>query len=158
MNSLQIYRKRFIPNEIIPLNDPILEQNDNIVITTWNTIRPKTLLHHGCSCYYLQEGWKVSKFYTEDHSLLYWYCDIVEFDYNAATNSLVVTDLLADVIIYPDGKVEVVDLDELAEAHMKGLITDEQLHRGLQQLNNLLNIIYQNRFQELQAPLNNKEL
>lgn len=158
MNSLQIYRKRFIPNEIIPLNDPVLEQNDSIVITTWNTIRPKTLLHHGCSCYYLQEGWKVSKFYTEDHSLLYWYCDIVEFDYNTVTGSMVVTDLLADVIIYPDGKVEVVDLDELAEAHTKGLITDEQLHRGLQQLNNLLSIIYQNRFQELQAPLNNKGL
>ncbi len=158
MKTLQLYRKRFVPSENILLNDVILEHTEDIVITKWNTIRPKTVLHHGCSCYYLKEGWKVSKFYSEDHSLLYWYCDIVEFDYCAEDNSLVVSDLLADVIIYPDGKVEVVDLDELAEAHRDKIITDEQLHKSLMQLNSLLSIISQNRFTELQIPLNNMGL
>lgn len=158
MKTLQLYRKRFVPSENILLNDIILEHTEDIVITKWNTIRPKTVLHHGCSCYYLKEGWKVSKFYSEDHSLLYWYCDIVEFDYCAEDNSLVVSDLLADVIIYPDGKVEVVDLDELAEAHRDKIITDEQLHKSLMQLNSLLSIISQNRFTELQIPLNNMGL
>ena len=69
-----------------------------------------------------------------------------------------VSDLLADVIIYPDGKVEVVDLDELAEAHRDKIITDEQLHKSLMQLNSLLSIISQNRFTELQIPLNNMGL
>lgn len=158
MKTLQLYRKRFVPSENILLNDVILEHTEDIVITKWNTIRPKTVLHHGCSCYYLKEGWKVSKFYSKDHSLLYWYCDIVEFDYCAEDNSLVVSDLLADVIIYPDGKVEVVDLDELAEAHRDKIITDEQLHKSLMQLNSLLSIISQNRFTELQIPLNNMGL
>lgn len=158
MKTLQLYRKRFIPAENIPLNDTILKHTEDIVITKWNTIRPKTVLHHGCSCYFLKEGWKVSKFYSEDHTLLYWYCDIVEFDYCAEDNSLVVSDLLADVIIYPDGKVEVVDLDELAEAHRDKIITDEQLHKSLMQLNSLLSIISQNRFTELQIPLNNMGL
>lgn len=158
MKTLQLYRRRFIPAECIPLNDTLLEHNEDIIITKWNTIRPKKLLHHGSSCYYLKKGWKISKFYSKDHSLLYWYCDIVELDYHAEDNSLIVSDLLADVIIYPDGKVEVVDLDELAEAHASQLITDQQMHKGLTQLNNLLTTIYQGRFGELQAPLNNMGL
>ena len=158
MKTLQLYRKRFIPAENILLNDLVLEHTENVVITKWNTIRPKAVLHHGCSCYYLKEGWKISKFYSEDHTLLYWYCDIVEFDYSIKKNSLVVADLLADVIVYPDGKVEVVDLDELAEAHQNKIITDEQLHKCLKQLNDLLTIISQGHFNELQMPLNNMGL
>lgn len=158
MKTLQLYRRRFIPSECIPLNDTLLEHNEDVIITKWNTIRPKTLLHHGCSCYYLKEGWKISKFYSEDHTLLYWYCDIVEFEYHQEDNSMIVSDLLADVILYPDGKVEVVDLDELADAHANKLISDQQLHQCLYQLNNLLTVIYQNRFGELQIPLNNMGL
>lgn len=71
---------------------------------------------HGCSCYYLKEGFKISKFYRHDGSLLYWYCDIVEYTSRPEDNSLIVTDLLADIILYPDGRMHVVDLDELAEA------------------------------------------
>ena len=45
-------------------------------------------------------------------SLLYWYCDIVEYEYRPEDNSLTSLDLLADVIICPDGFVKVIDLDE----------------------------------------------
>lgn len=41
-------------------------------------MNPKTTFSHGCSCYYLKEGFKISKFYRHDGSLLYWYCDIVD--------------------------------------------------------------------------------
>lgn len=158
MNSVQLYRKRFIPNEVLPLHDVIVTQNEDILITTWQTIRPKLQLDHGCSCYYLREGFKISKFYAKDHTLLYWYCDIMEFVYEKQNSSLITTDLLADVIVYPDGRVEVVDLDELAEAHANGLITDEQLHRALQQLSHLLSIIYQGNFCRLQEPLQQRGL
>ena len=47
---------------------------------------------------------------------MYWYFDIVEYDYDKENNSLTSLDLLADVIVYPDGFVKVLDLDELAEA------------------------------------------
>lgn len=117
------------------------------------TLNPKTSFSHGCSCYFLKEGIKVSKFYRHDNSLLYWYCDVVSYDYNAEENSLLVTDLLADVIIHPDGTVQVVDLDELAEAFEEGLITAEQMSMCLRQLNNLLTIVYRDKFDRLQNHL-----
>lgn len=151
MPTLQLYRKRLIPDECILLKDDIIvEQNEEVIITKWSTLNPKTAFSHGCSCYFLKEGIKVSKFYRHDNSLLYWYCDIVSYDYDKDANSLVVTDLLADVIIYPSGTVQVLDLDELADAFDKGLITAAQMSTCLRQLNNLLTIIYRDKFDRLQ--------
>ena len=104
-------------------------------------------------CYYLKEGFKISKFYRHDGSLLYWYCDIVEYTRRPEDNALIVTDLLADIILYPDGRMHVVDLDELAEALEKGLITQAQTTACLRQLNNLITIIYRDKFDRLQSPL-----
>ena len=158
-NPLQLYRKRYIPAECIPLkNDIIVEQNENFILTTWKTINPKTTFDHGSSCYLLKEGLKVSKFYRPDGTLLYWYCDIVNFEYNEADNTLTVVDLLADVVIYPDGRVKVMDLDELAEALEKGLITQTQLTAGLRQLNYLLTMIDRDKFDRLQSILNDRNL
>ena len=141
-NELQIYRKRLIPEECILLKDDIIvEQNEDYILTKWKTLNPKTTFSHGCSCYYLKEGFKISKFYRHDGSLLYWYCDIVEYTSLPEDNSLIVTDLLADIILYPDGRMHVVDLDELAEALEKGLITQAQMSACLRQLNNLITII-----------------
>ena len=56
MANLSLYRKRFIPNEIIPLKDDvILYEDDDIIVTKWNSLRPKSDLHHGYSCYYLKK-------------------------------------------------------------------------------------------------------
>ena len=55
---------------------------------------------------------------------MYWYFDIVEYDYDKENNSLTSLDLLADVIVYPDGFVKVLDLDELAEALGKGTLSE----------------------------------
>lgn len=157
--QLQLYRKRYIPAECIPLkNDIIVEQNEDFILTTWKTINPKTTFDHGSSCYLLKEGLKVSKFYRPDGTLLYWYCDIVNFEYNENENILTVVDLLADVVIYPDGRVQVMDLDELAEALEKNLITQAQLTAGLRQLNYLLTMIDRDKFDRLQSILNDKNL
>ena len=45
--------------------------------------------------------------------MLFWYCDIVDHTFDTATDTYIFTDLLVDVIVYPDGFVKVVDLDEL---------------------------------------------
>ena len=117
MTNPILYRRRIIPEECILLKDDIIQSCDEErIVTTWNALHPKKDLHHGSSCYFLKEGFKVSKFCREDDSLLYWYCDIVDFNYDSAKNTMIVTDLLADVIIYPDGFVKVVDLDELVTA------------------------------------------
>lgn len=154
MKPLQIYRKRIIPDECILLKDDIIiEQNEDIILTKWKTLNPKTTFSHGCSCYFLHDGIKVSKFYRHDDSLLYWYCDVVSYDYDPVNNALTVTDLLADVIVHPDGSVQVVDLDEVAEAFEKGLLTPEQMSACLRQLNLLLSYIYRDKFDRLQTHL-----
>ncbi len=149
-----LYRRRLIPEECVLLkDDKLLHRDSRIIVTSWNTLKPRKDIHHGCSCYYLEEGVKVSRFYKEDGSLLYWYCDIVDYDYDEKTDTYVITDLLADVIIYPDGFVKVVDIDELATAKDAGLLSDNMLKKSLLTLNHLLQIIYDGKFDDLQRPL-----
>ena len=150
MNFSKLYRKRLIPMECILLKDDTIEYcSDEMLVTSWKTLKPKTEFSHGCSCYFFNEGFKVSKFYKQDGQLLYYYCDIVEFEKNDEDDSLIITDLLADVILYPDGKVHVMDLDELADAQEQALISGTQLNRSLRQLDKLLNIIYKGDFSQL---------
>lgn len=154
MSELQLYRRRLIPAECILLkDDTIVKQADDLIITSWKTLNPKISFSHGCSCYFLKEGFKISKFYRQDGSLLYWYCDIVEYVHDEQAHTLTVTDLLADVIVYPDGRTKVVDLDELAQAFETGLLTAAQLSAALRQLNHLLTYIYKDKFDQLQTQI-----
>ena len=153
MKEWNIYRKRLIPDECIPLkNDILLHGEDSILITKWNTLKPRSDFHHGYSCYFLKEGCKVSRFYKEDGSLLYWYCDIITYTVENE-NDLIITDLLADVIIYPDGFVQVLDLDELCTAKENGLITSDQFFLSVKQLGSLLDTIYSGHLEQFAAPL-----
>ena len=83
-----LYRKRLIPEECILLKDDVvLYRDEDVIVTAWHSLKPRKDLHHGYSCYYLKEGFKVSKFYQEDGSLLYWYCDIVDYAYEETTDT-----------------------------------------------------------------------
>lgn len=151
-----LYRRRIIPEECILLKDDvILSCDEERIITSWNALHPKKDLHHGMSCYFLKEGFKLSKFCYEDDSLLYWYCDIVDYNYNSSDNSLIVTDLLADVIIYPNGFVKVVDLDELVTALESRSISLDTLKSCLMRLDKLLNLIYSDQFDILKSYVEN---
>jgi hypothetical protein len=159
MKEFNLYRRRLIPVECIPLKDDVIvEKNEDVIITKWQTLRPKQDFHHGVSCYFLKRGIKISKFYREDGSLFCWYCDIVRFDFSDGKDALTITDLLADVILYPDGSMKVVDLDELAEAFRLGLLTSEELISSLNQLNALLSLIYENHFSLLSDELDKLSL
>ena len=91
----------------------------------------------------------MSKFYREDNSLLYWYCDIVDYTYRETGEELLVTDLLADVVIYPDGYIKVLDLNELAVAIEQTLCEPHIITQALRKLDNLLNLIYDDKFDTL---------
>ena len=158
MDKVRLYRKRIIPAECIELkDDEILYRDKEVIITKWHTIRPKKTLSHGYSCYFLERGFKVSKFYDHDGSLISWYCDIVSHTFDPETFTYVFTDLLADVIIYPDGAVRVVDLDELAQAFHDQLITAGELETALRHLDKRLNLIYKGAFGRLQKYINDQE-
>ena len=82
MENLRLYRKRIIPEECVFLKDDILLYRDNeVIITKWNTLHPKKTLSHGYSCYFLERGFKVSKFYDHDDNLISWYCDIIQTEF-----------------------------------------------------------------------------
>jgi len=150
MNNPVLFRKRLIPEECVQLKDDIiLSIDEDRIVTKWNTLKPKKDLHHGYSCYFLKEGFKVSKFYKENGDLLYWYCDIVHYHYEDEGNKLIVTDLLADVIVYPDGFVKVVDIDEMVDCLDNNKISIDQLKESLVQLDKLLSLIYAGDFEKL---------
>ena len=156
MNYPVLYRKRFIPDECVKLkDDEILKLDDSVIITKWKALKKRCDMSSGYSCYYLKDGYKVSKFLKEDNSLLCWYFDIITYDRDTESNTLTVIDLLADVIIYPDGKMKIDDLDELSEAFEKKLIDESLLKKSLLSLNRLLNEIYENGISSLTAPIEN---
>lgn len=152
MDDLRIYRKRLIPDECILLkDDTILETTPTHIITKWNTLNPRSDFEYGYSCYFLKEGYKISKLYRTDHSLLYWYCDIVQYTYYEADRSLIVTDLLADVVIEPDGTIKVLDANELADALEQKLCSPSLIAQSLRRLDALLCILYANKFDTLSS-------
>ena len=155
MESPLLYRKRIIPEECVPLvDDVILHMDEDTIMTKWNTLHPKKNLHHGYSCYFLKEGYKISKFLREDDSLLYWYCDIIKTDYDKDTNTYVITDLLADVIMFPDGFVKVVDIDEIAQTLREGKLPREDVISLLESLDKLLKIVYSQDFEKYKHMIN----
>lgn len=153
-----LYRKRLIPSECIELkDDQILYRDDRIIVTKWNTIRPKKDLDHGYSCYFMKKGFKVSRFYGHENQHVCWYCDIIDTAYDAELNAYTFTDLLVDVILTPDGSIKVVDVDELADAMENKLISQSMLLRALRRLDYLLSIIYQDRFGDIQREILTRE-
>lgn len=167
-----LFRKRIIPEECVLLKDDeilFFDPEDKRAVVRWHALKPKKDLHHGISAYFWGEGFKVSKFYDASGTLLYWYCDIIDVSYpakgvvNSKTGEVFGTspedrdkeaflaiDLLADVVIYPNGAIRVVDIDELAQAFECGRLTSVQLCDGLRKLNHLLNLIYSGRFEKYQ--------
>lgn len=158
MNTLMLYRKRFIPEEIISLKDDvILVHEENLIVTKWVALHPRKDIAGGISAYYLDKGIKVSKVFDKDRQLVYWYCDILQVKKGPDPDSLIFEDLLIDVILHADGSVKIMDLDELADALDLKLITEEDAKFALRTLDTLLKLIYQGHFQSLKEPVDQAE-
>lgn len=155
MSQLSLYRKRFIPDDFVHLKDDIiLSMDENLIITKWRPLRPKKNMAGGVSAYYINHGIKVSKIYNKSEQLLYWYCDIIQIKLSPKPKTLIFEDLLIDVVIYEDGSIRILDLDELADALELHLITNKEAEKALRTLDCLLKLIYRGGFIELQAPIN----
>ncbi len=154
----KIYRKRFIPDELICLKDDyILRYEPNLLITGWLTLKPRRDIARGVSAYILNKGIKVSKIYDRFGRLVYWYCDIIRTVRKPEENSLIFEDLLLDVIVYEDGSYRVADLGEAADALEQGLITQDMLISALRTLDKLLETINNGEFTVLQKIVNDSE-
>lgn len=142
MNMTKILRIRFIPDEIVDLSkDELLFRDAEYLVTAWTPIHPREDIHHGISVAFLNKGIKVSRFMDAAGAIIYWYIDLVDFHYDEPTDTYRLYDLLADVKIHRDGRVEVIDLDELADAIEQELISRDQGIRTLRILHSLLDDI-----------------
>lgn len=147
-SDVKLFRRRFIPEEINDLrDDQILYMDDDLILTSWKTLKPRSDFAFGYSAYYRKEGYKISRHCAEDGSLTRWYCDIIME--TKEQDCLIFDDLLIDVIVYPDGRVRVVDLDEAADALEQGLITPAALTKALRSTDKLLNQIHHGQFEQL---------
>lgn len=148
----RLYRKRYYPKETVYLkDDKILFQSDDVIITSWNTLRPRKDFSHGYSAYFLDKGFKVSKMLTIQEQLVYWYCDIIRTEYNPVLDSYIFEDLLADVLVYEDGTVKILDLNEISDLIDTNQISIDIVSLALRTLDSLLNIIYSGGFGQLQS-------
>jgi len=147
MKKPVLLRRRYIPYELVDISsDELLFRSEDLLVTKWTAIRPRTDLYGGISFTFPKKSYKLGKFYDAAKNFLYWYCDIIETEYDQTSDTYIMNDLLVDIKIYPDGSVKVLDADELAQALEEGLITPQQAVHALRILDGLLKSIYDGNF------------
>ena len=149
MSRPRLFRRRFIPDENIELKDDmILALEPNLIITSWNVLKPRRDISRGVSAYFIDKGIKVSKVFDNAGQMVYWYCDIIETHYDEKENIYTFNDLLIDVVVYPDGQVEVLDMDEFADAMEQGLLSVGTIAHAMRATDDLLHTIYAGEFEK----------
>ena len=149
MSRPRLFRRRFIPDENIELKDDmILALEPNLIITSWNVLKPRRDISRGVSAYFIDKGIKVSKVFDNAGQMVYWYCDIIETHYDEKENIYTFNDLLIDVIVYPDGQVEVLDMDEFADAMEQGILSVGTIAHAMRATDDLLHTIYAGEFEK----------
>lgn len=152
MDKPSLFRRRYIPDELIHLkDDEVILYDNEIIVTKWKVLKPRTDFTNGFSCYYLKKGFKISKFYNKSE-LLYTYCDIIEPEFHNE-NKIIINDLLIDVVIENNGFVKIIDLDEIPIAMDKGIISINSVKKALTITNELLSLIYSGQLNELLKPI-----
>ncbi|KNY29109.1 DUF402 domain-containing protein [Pseudobacteroides cellulosolvens] len=147
MKKPTILRKRFIPFETVDISgDEMLYRDDSLIITRWKVIKARKDIDRGVSFAFLKDGYKISRFYDPEGNFVYWYCDIIDVEYDSVKDTYTLTDLLVDVKILPNGEIRVLDVDEVADALEENIITKEQACDSLRKLHKLLELIYSGEF------------
>lgn len=142
-----VLRRRYIPSEIVDIsNDELLFRSESLLVTKWTTIKPRPDFYSGISFTFLDRGYKLGRFYDQNGRFLYWYCDIVEVEYDQPADTYILNDLLVDIKIMPDNEVRLLDADELAQAMEEELISSEQACKALKTMDGLLRLIYAGSF------------
>ena len=149
MSRPRLFRRRFIPDENIELKDDmILALEPNLIITSWNVLKSRRDISRGVSAYFVDKGIKVSKVFDNAGQMVYWYCDIIETHYDEKENTYTFNDLLIDVVVYPDGQVEVLDMDEFADAMEQGILSVGTIAHAMRATDDLLHTIYAGEFEK----------
>ena len=111
-------------------------------------MKPRRDISRGVSAYFIDKGIKVSKVFGNAGQMVYWYCDIIETHYDEKENIYTFNDLLIDVVVYPDGQVEVLDMDEFADAMEQGILSVGTIAHAMRATDDLLHTIYAGEFEK----------
>ena len=111
-------------------------------------MKPRRDISRGVSAYFIDKGIKVSKVFDNAGQMVYWYCDIIETHYDEKENTYTFNDLLIDVVVYPDGQVEVLDMDEFADAMEQGILSVGTIAHAMRATDDLLHTIYAGEFEK----------
>lgn len=87
--------------------------------------------------YFVKKGFTVSKVFRRSGEFLYYYCDVMEMR-QIGKLKYVMVDLLFDLIIYPNGRYHLIDVDEFADSIEKGLLKKRQLVYALRTLDRMI--------------------
>ncbi len=148
MGEYTLIRKRYIPNEEKDIsNDELLYESDELLVTKWLPIHPRTDMSGGISYWFLTKGVKVSKIFDSNNQFKHFYCDIVQYEIDQTKRYYKSIDLLLDVIVQPDlVHYEILDEDELEDAFQKKIISLSEKNLATQILNQFLEEMKQNIF------------
>ncbi len=144
---MQIYRKRFEPEECVLLkDDEIVYADRSYIATKWQTIKPRDDFDNGASIYDIDHGVKVSKF-CKAGKILYYYIDIIGMEYNADEDTYICTDYVLDVVLQTDYiSYTVLDEDELDALIEKGALSHKEIADTYAKLQFMIDCIKENNF------------
>ena len=128
MTDFILVRKRIIPDEETELkNDEIIfaDREKRCVVTRWLPIKPRSDIGWGFSVYDFNRKLKISAIFSNEGSFSYIYCDIISSKF--ISGRLIVTDLLIDVTRDRYGNISILDENELQEAFLEGLISEDDV-------------------------------
>ncbi len=147
---MKIYRKRFVPDEIVDISgDELIKRTEDLIVTKWLPIHPRDDMSGGMSWTYFKEGYKISKIYGPNGELKYYYCDIIDYSYDESEDSYTFTDLLVDIKVFPDGSIKFLDFDELQEAFDNDVIDDKIFSSAITKVSKLIAIIQNDNIEKL---------
>ncbi len=166
-DNLKLFRRRFIPDELVFLrDDEIVSVTEDKILTRWHSLNARTDFAYGESVYYRKKGLKVTRVLDENRNFLHWYIDVVrecgpealnvgpDTRLNTAAAEYlgserdprdqvkVYEDLLLDVTVLPDGLIRVLDMDEVMDAFEQGMITENMLRQSIDTCYAYINKLY----------------
>lgn len=89
--------------------------------------------------YFVKKGFTISKVFQRTGEFLYYYCDVMEMRQTGRLKYVMV-DLLFDLIIYPNGRYHLIDIDEFADAVEKGVLRKRQQVHALRTLDRMIRL------------------
>ncbi len=144
---MQIYRKRFEPDECILLkDDEIVYADRSYVCTKWETLKPRDDFSYGSSIYDIEHGVKVSKF-CKNGRTLYYYIDIIGMEYNEAEDAYLCTDYVLDIVLQTDlMSYTILDEDELEVLIEKEVLSHKEIADTYAKLHFMVDCIEGHKF------------